>query len=231
MSKIAAYVRVSTQEQLEEGSHINQRESVANWVERNDYDPGEWGEYHIDTDDWQHIDEETTADVDWFEDLAISGQSQNRNAYQRLMDAYPDYDAVVVRELSRFGRDPLTVLRDVEDIVDSETEFVSINEDFDTSSAMGKAFVRIVAVINGMYADLRREQAIRAAERRKEQGLPVGRPRKLSDAHIQEVLDLRSKEVSYSAIARIMEDKPNGPESISRETIRQYCQEQGDDAE
>jgi len=46
---------------------------------------------------------------------------------------------------------------------------------------MGKAFVRIVAVINGMYADLRREQAVRAAERRKEQGEPVGRPKKLDD--------------------------------------------------
>ena len=141
------------------------------------------------------------------------------------MNSYQEYDAVVVRELSRFGRDPLTVLQDVEEIVDSDTEFVSITEDFDTSSAMGKAFVRIVAVINGMYADLRREQAVRAAERRRENGEPVGRPKKLNDELRAEAFDLRRKGVSYQAIARVVESKPNAPESISRETIRRYCNE------
>jgi DNA invertase Pin-like site-specific DNA recombinase len=141
------------------------------------------------------------------------------------MDSYHEYDTVVVRELSRFGRDPLTVLQDVEEIIESDTEFASITEDFDTSSAMGKAFVRIVAVINGMYADLRREQAIRGAERRKEQGKPVGRPKKLTEELRAEAFDLRRKGVSYQAIARVIESKPDGPESVSRETIRRYCTE------
>lgn len=199
---VAAYVRVSTEQQKADDSHVNQRERIEQWADRNGYDS-----------------------IDWFEDIAVSGQSENREHYQRLMDSYQEYDAVVVRELSRFGRDPLTVLQDVEEIVDSDTEFVSITEDFDTSSAMGKAFVRIVAVINGMYADLRREQAVRAAERRRENGEPVGRPKKLNDELRAEAFDLRRKGVSYEAIARVVESKPNAPESISRETIRRYCNE------
>jgi len=201
---VAAYVRVSTEQQKEEGSHENQRERIKDWSERTGH-----------------------SDIDWFEDIAVSGQSDNREAYQDLIDSYEDYDVVVVRELSRFGRDPLTVLQDVEEIVESETEFVSITEDFDTTTAMGRAFVRIVAVINGMYADLRREQAVKAAERRKEKGEPVGRPKKLTDEMRAEVFDLRRNGVSYSAIARVMEDKPNGPAEISRETIRRYCDEAG----
>lgn len=199
---VAAYVRVSTEQQKADDSHVNQRERIEQWADRNGHDS-----------------------IDWFEDIAVSGQSENREHYQRLMDSYQEYDAVVVRELSRFGRDPLTVLQDVEEIVDSDTEFVSITEDFDTSSAMGKAFVRIVAVINGMYADLRREQAVRAAERRRENGEPVGRPKKLNDELRAEAFDLRRKGVSYQAIARVVESKPNAPESISRETIRRYCNE------
>jgi DNA invertase Pin-like site-specific DNA recombinase len=199
---IAAYVRVSTQDQKDEGSHHNQIDRIETWAQRNGYD-----------------------DLEVFQDIAVSGQSQNRAAYNDLMDRIDEFDAIVVRELSRFGRDPMTVLKDVEEIVDSETEFVSITEDFDTSSAMGKAFLRIVAVINGMYADLRREQAIRGAERRKEQGLDVGRPKKLDDTLINEAIDLRNKGVSYSAIARVMESKPNGPDSISRGTIRRYCKD------
>jgi len=201
---VAAYVRVSTEQQKEEGSHENQRQRIRTWADRHGHE-----------------------DIDWFQDIAISGQSDNRESYQELMDNYAAYDAVVVRELSRFGRDPLTVLQDVEELVDSDTEFVSITEDFDTTSAMGKAFVRIVAVINGMYADLRREQAVRAAERRKEKGEPVGRPKKLDDELRAEAFDLRRKGVSYSAIARVIESKPDGPESVSRETIRRYCDEAG----
>jgi DNA invertase Pin-like site-specific DNA recombinase len=204
MSEIAAYVRVSTEQQKAEGSHESQRERIEQWADREGY-----------------------AEIDWFEDIAISGQSDDRPEYQRLMDRYEAYDAVVVRELSRFGRDPLTVMQDVEELVESDVEFVSISENFDTDGAMGKAFLRIVATINGMYADLRREQAIRAAERRKEQGEPVGRPKKLNDELRAEAFDLRRKGVSYSAIARVMEDRPNGPETISRETIRRYCQEAG----
>ena len=203
----AAYIRVSTEQQKADGSHQNQRDRIETWADRHDYD------------------------LEVFQDIAVSGQSNNRDAYNELMDRIDEFDAIVVRELSRFGRDPMTVLKDVEEIVDSETEFVSITEDFDTSSAMGKAFLRIVAVINGMYADLRREQAIRGAERRKEQGLEVGRPKKLDDELINEVIDLRSKDVSYSAIARVMESKPNGPESISRNTIRRYCQTSSADLE
>jgi len=204
MTEVAAYIRVSTEQQKEEGSHENQRERIQQWADAKDYDS-----------------------IDWFEDIAISGQADGREAYQELMDSYAEYDVVAVRELSRFGRAPLKLLQDIEEIVNSNTEFVSITEQFDTDSAMGKAYIRIVAVINGMYADLRREQAIRAAERRKEQGLPVGRPKKLDDEHRREVFDLREKGVSYAAIARVIESRPDGPESISRETIRRYCKNQG----
>jgi len=199
---VAAYVRVSTEQQMNDGSHINQRDRIESWAKRNGYE-----------------------DIEFFTDIAVSGQSDNRDSYRKLMDRIDEFDAIIVRELSRFGRDPMTVLQDVEQIVESETEFVSITEDFDTSSAMGKAFLRIVAVINGMYSDLRREQAIRGAERRKEQGLDVGRPKKLNHELIAEVIDLRSKDISYAAIARLIESKPHGPESISRGTIRRYCKE------
>lgn len=202
MNSIAAYVRISTKEQKSEGRHETQRERIQYWADHNDYQ-----------------------DITFYEDLAVSGQDEHRNGYADLMEDYRDYDAVVVRELSRFGRDPLTVMEDVEEIIQSQTDFVSLREDFDTSSAMGKAFVRIVAVINGMYSDLRREQAIRAAERRREQGLHVGRPKKLGDGLMNEVYDLRQKGVSYSAIARVIESKPQGPEEISRETIRRYCRD------
>jgi len=51
------------------------------------------------------------------------------------------------------------------------------------------------------------------------------------DELLNEVYDLRRKGVSYSAIARVIEDKPSGPSTISRETIRRYCNDAGVEAE
>ena len=195
----AAYIRVSTEQQKEEDSHIRQRQRMQQWADDND------------------------TEIDFFEDIAISGQSDQRDAYDELLDRYHEYDYVVVRELSRFGRDPVAVLQDVEDIAESDdTDFVSVTEPMlDTTSAHGKLMIRLIASINGFHADLRREQAQRMVERRKEKGLPVGRPTKLDDKQMEEVFEWRRKGLSYSAIATLVEDIHNI--EIDQSTIYRYC--------
>jgi len=233
MSEIAAYVRVSTQQQRDDGSHIGQRETIVEWATDNGYSAGEWKTYHS-TDEqgelngWDSIDGAVTGDIAWYEDIAISGQSEDRDAYERLMDQYQHHDAVVFRELSRFGRDPVAVTRDATEIMENDVDFVSVKEpEWDSTSATGKFMMRQFANMNAFYADLRREQAIKAAERRKEQGLPVGRPKKVDEDLREEVYELRRKGVSYTAISRVIEARPDGPETISRETIRRYCKDAG----
>lgn len=235
MGNVAAYIRVSTESQRDDGSHIGQRERIAEWAKANEYEPGGWDDYHKNDAEgelktWDSIDKATTGDISWFEDIAISGQSDQREAYDRLIDSYDEYNVVVFRELSRFGRDPVKVTKDAQAIMESGVEFVSIKEpEWDSTSAAGKFLMRQFANMNAFYADLRREQAIKAAERRKEQGLQVGRPRKLDESPElrEEVHHLREKGVSYSAIARIIEDKPSGPDDISRSTIMRECKNAG----
>jgi DNA invertase Pin-like site-specific DNA recombinase len=199
----AAYIRVSTEQQKDEESHIRQRDRMADWADDNN------------------------VDISFYEDIAISGQSDERDAYDELMDSFEEFNYVVVRELSRFGRDPVSVLNDVEEIAETEgVEFVSVTEPMlDTTSAHGKLMVRLIASINGFHADLRREQAQRMVERRKEKGLPVGRPTKLDDMQLEEVYEWREKGLSYSAIATLVEDIHNI--SIDESTIYRYCDEQG----
>lgn len=202
MSKASAYIRVSTRAQKEEGSHENQRETIQNWVDRQDYD-----------------------DVDYYQDIAISGRDDSRPEFNELMDCYEDYDAIVVRELSRFGRSPEKNVQQIIDITDSGTDFISLKEDIDTTSANGRLFLRIISAFNGWFAEQRREAALEAAERRRENGEPLGRPKKLNEELREEVYELREADVSYTSIARVMESKPSGPDEISRETIRRYCTE------
>lgn len=199
----AAYIRVSTKQQKEENSHERQRERMADWAED------------------QGIDE-----VEFYEDIAISGQSDERDSYDDLMDEYELYDYILVRELSRFGRDPVKVLNDVEKIAETDdVEFVSVTEPMlDTTSAHGKLMVRLIASINGFHADLRREQAQRMVERRKEKGLPVGRPKKLDEEELEEVYKWRRKGLSYNNIATLIEDIYG--KSVDSSTIYRYCKEQ-----
>jgi DNA invertase Pin-like site-specific DNA recombinase len=227
-TRIAGYVRVSTREQRDEHSHLGQRQAIAEWAARNGHEPGDWDQYQEisdsgQTEDWSPIDGEATGDIIWHEDIAISGTSDEREAYNRLLDTHEIYDKIVVRELSRFGRDTVTVLQGVEEITDGNCEFISIKEGFDTDGAMGRAFLKMMAVVNDLYADLRAEQAVKAAERRKEKGLPVGRPEKVNQEMMVQIYDWRKKGLSYSGIARLVEDNPSGPDEISRETIRRYC--------
>lgn len=208
MSEIAAYIRVSTRKQKEEGSHENQREEIAAWADRQGYES-----------------------VEFYEDIAISGRDDSRPEFNELLDCYDEYDAVVVRELSRFGRSPEKNVQQILEITESETDFISIKEDFDTTTANGRLFMRMLSAFNGWFAEQRREMALAAAERRREKGEPLGRPKKLNAAQRDEVRDLRDKGVSYTAIARVMEAQTDTPDSISRETIRRYCSSDGSKAE
>jgi DNA invertase Pin-like site-specific DNA recombinase len=228
MTSVGAYVRVSTEKQRENRSHLRQRKRIAEWADRNEYPVDGWEDYHTGDEitehsTWESIDGVVTDDIVWHEDIAISGQSDQRDGYDRLMDQYDEFDIIVVRELSRFGRDPRTVLADAEEVMESDTDFVSITESFDTTTAMGKAAMRIVAVINGMYSDLASERAEEMVERRREQGKPIGRPKKLSESEIEQVLAWREKDLSYGMIATLVEEQFDV--EISRETIRRYCTE------
>jgi len=196
---VAGYIRVSTEQQKQEGSHDRQREHLEKWAERNDHD------------------------LTIFQDIAISGQSDDRPEYDTMMERAAEYDAVGVRELSRFGRSLQKVLRDIETLQEKGVEFISVTESFDTSDAMGKAMMQMIGVFNEFWANLARERAQAEVERRREQGEPIGRPKKLDDVAIEDVEHWRELGLSYSKIATLVEDAHGV--SVHRDTIRRYLKE------
>jgi len=197
--RVAGYVRVSTEQQKDDGSHERQREQLRKWADRNDHD------------------------LELFEDIAISGQSNERPEYGEMIDRATsgEFDGVAVRELSRFGRSMQEVLRDIDQLDESDVEFVSLTESFDTSSAMGEAMLGMIGVFNQFWADLARERAEREVERRREQDEPLGRPKKLNEEQMAQVREWRDMGLSYGNIARVVEDG-YGIE-IDQSTIYRYC--------
>ena len=204
MSRVAGYVRVSTEQQKAEGSHETQREQLEEWAARKDHD------------------------LEVFEDIAISGQSDDRPAYDDMMDRLDEFDLVAVRELSRFGRSLQQVLRDIERLDDHGVEFTSITEDFSTDSAMGTAMLQMIGVFNEFWANLARERAHENVQRRRESGEPIGRPRKLDEEQIAQVREWHDMGLGYGAIVPLVEDT-YGIE-VSETTIYRYCRDDEQEA-
>lgn len=195
----AAYVRVSTEQQRDEGSHENQRERLKEWASRNGHN------------------------VVVFEDIAISGQASEREAYEELMERAEEFDAVVVRELSRFGRSLKQVLRDVDRLDERGVDFISLKENIDISTAQGQLFLNMIGAFNQFWADLARERANEMVQRRREQGKHIGRPKLLNDSQIEQCREWNEQGLSYSAIATLAQDAFGV--DVSRQTVYRYCSE------
>jgi DNA invertase Pin-like site-specific DNA recombinase len=212
--RVAGYVRVSTEQQRDDGSHERQAARLRDWAEsRQD-------------------------DIDIFEDIAISGQDDTRESYRELMGdpakddlgTVTEYDAVAVREMSRFGRSLQQVTQDIERLHDNDVDFVSLKEDIDMTTAQGKLMLHIIAAFNQFWSDWSRQRALEYAERaREDDDLQLGRPKKLSPEQLEQVYEWNDMGLSYSDIATLVDDA-YGVE-VDKSTIYRYCKEQTETSE
>jgi DNA invertase Pin-like site-specific DNA recombinase len=196
---LAGYIRVSTEKQKREGSHEQQRSRLEDWADTHGHA------------------------ITLYEDIAISGQAAERDAYDHLLDDAQQYDAIIVRELSRFGRSLQQVLNDIDDLHDDGVDFISLKENIDLTTAQGKLFLNIIGSFNQFWADLARERANEMVQRRREEGQPIGRPKKLNADELDQVYEWREKGLSYGEIATLAEEIYET--DITRQTIYRYCKD------
>ena len=135
MQKVAVYIRVSTSAQLEEGYSIEEQKAKL--------------ESYCDIKDW-HI-------YKIYTDGGFSGSTTERPALEQLIkDAQSKlFDTVLVYKLDRLSRSQKDTLYLIEDIfLKNNIEFVSLLENFDTSTPFGRAVIGLLSV----FAQLEREQ-------------------------------------------------------------------------
>lgn len=135
MQKVAVYIRVSTTAQLEEGYSIEEQKAKL--------------ESYCDIKDW-HVYKVYT-------DGGFSGSTTERPALEQLIkDAKSKlFDTVLVYKLDRLSRSQKDTLYLIEDIfLKNNIEFVSLLENFDTSTPFGRAVIGLLSV----FAQLEREQ-------------------------------------------------------------------------
>ena len=130
----ALYVRVSTTEQYENGYSIGeQTERLKKYCEAMN-----WSVYKVYTDP------------------GFSGASTNRPGLQSMLSDIKagKISRVVVYKLDRLSRSQRDTLNLIEEFLNNNCDFISMNENFDTSTPFGRAMIGILAV----FAQLEREQ-------------------------------------------------------------------------
>jgi len=146
MQRVAAYTRVSTNEQTDGYGRDTQRTKINQWANLNDAEV-----------------------ADWYADTASGGDTE-RPGLQSLLGAVRDgeYDAVLVYKADRLSRSLKDLLTIIDDVLEpSGTAFISVTEQFDTSTPSGRLFLQMIgsfseferALITERMREGRREKA------------------------------------------------------------------------
>lgn len=132
---IALYVRVSTGHQVDKDSLPFQRKELRAYC--------------------KHILHCNMDDIEIFEDAGRSGKDTKRPAFERMMKAVRAglVSHVIVYKIDRISRNLVDFSLMYDDFKYSRVTFISLNEQFDTSSAIGEAVLKIILV----FAELERK--------------------------------------------------------------------------
>ena len=132
MKRVALYMRVSTQEQAENGNSLEfQKEKLEAYCKIH--------EYKI---------------VGEYVDAGVSGAKFNRPALDRLKSDVDKIDIVLIYKLDRLSRSIKDTMLLIEDFFKpNNVDLISLSENFDTSQAIGMATVGMLST----FAQLERD--------------------------------------------------------------------------
>ena len=191
--KVALYARVSTQGQDTELQLSALRSHAANRG-------------------WEITEE--------YVDRGFSGAKERRPALDRMLkEAWAGrFKVVLVWRFDRFARSVKHLISALENFKQLKIDFISLQEQFDTSSPIGQAMFIIIGAMAQLERDIIRERVKAGLERARAKGVRLGRP--LSSARPDQAWALKEKGLSLQEIARRLH--------CSRSTARRKIQEARD---
>lgn len=158
-TRAAIYVRVSTEDQAESGLGLASQEDRCRAL--------------ILAKGWEF--------AGLYRDAGVSGtiDPKDRPESGRMLgDAAAGlFDAVIVLKIDRLARRAEWIHRTLRELDGLEVAFVSASEPFDTSSAMGKAFLGITAVFAQLERDMISERTRAAMSVKRARGERLGAPK------------------------------------------------------
>jgi DNA invertase Pin-like site-specific DNA recombinase len=146
----------------------------------------------------------------------VSGATRERPALERLWQAVRarKVDTVLVWKFDRFARSTKQLIDAPEEFRHLGVAFISITEQIDTSSPMGKAMFTVISAIAEFERSLISERVRAGIAKARATGTSHGRP-KVDGQTIAQIRHLRRQGQSLSQIARQL--------GISHQTVANYA--------
>ncbi|MDD4381786.1 MAG: recombinase family protein [Candidatus Dojkabacteria bacterium] len=159
--KVALYIRVSTEEQIDMFGVDLQREALLGLIK------SKGGEYELAGEEYIYIDEGESG----------TKEPMERVAFRKLMEDItlsdtPPFDIVAVYKIDRFAR-RLKILLEIIDIFEKQEpkiEFLSSQESIDTSTPFGRAMLGIIGVIAELELETIKERTHAGRQQAAEKG-------------------------------------------------------------
>jgi len=146
----------------------------------------------------------------------VTGATPERRQLDRLWQAVRarKVDAVLVWKFDRFARSTKQLIDALEEFRHLGVDFISITEQIDTSSPMGKAMFTVISAIAEFERSLISERVRAGIAKSRANGKPHGRP-KIDTHTAQDIRRLRRQGQSLHQIAKHL--------SISHQTVANYA--------
>jgi DNA invertase Pin-like site-specific DNA recombinase len=134
-------------------------------------------------------------------DAGQSGAKDSRPELNNLMDGARkrQFDAIVVWRFDRFARSTKHLLTALEEFRSLGIQFISYQENVDTSTPLGQALFTIVSAVAQLERDLIRERVTAGIRNARANGKKLGRPK--SGVDPERILQLRARGNSIQQIA------------------------------
>ncbi len=154
-------------------------------------------------------------------DLAVSGRREGRPELGALMQAARNraFDCVLVWKFDRFARSVSHLLSALEEFNHLGIRFISVQDQVDTESPMGKAMFTIIGAMAELESDLISERVKAGMAAAKARGTKLGRPTvprqvRRRIAHLAQTTDLSINairasidgQVSRASVGRIVRE-------------------------
>lgn len=101
---------------------------------------------------------------------------KDRVQLQALLKALREGDTVVVWKLDRLARNLGDLLSLVDEITEAGASLVILDQNIDTSTASGRAFLQMLGVFAEFETNLRKERQLEGIAKAKREGKHLGRP-------------------------------------------------------
>ena len=107
----------------------------------------------------------------------VTGSTMTRKGWQDLIEYLRPDDTIVVTELSRMSRSIADMLSIINSLEEKQVDIISLKENIDTRSAIGRFFFTLMGAMSQMEIELKKECAAAGRFSAKARGRTGGRPR------------------------------------------------------